>query len=270
MDNREIVVGTDGSGCATTAVRWAAAEAALRDVPLRVLFAHEGEPPGDVLDAASEAARGVESDLDVRAVAVAGPPVPALLEVAEDAALVVVGGHGHGGVRSLVLGSVSRQVATRAAGSVAVVRGGDPSGPVIVGCDGSDPSRLAVELGFQLAASHDARLLAVRAYYPPSPSLGFGYQPLLYAMDDQDPSMVADLVGDLEPWHSRYPQVPVRHAVVHGGAAGALVARSRSALAIVIGSRGHGAVAETLRGAVCPQLLHRAQCPVVVTHGTAT
>ncbi|GAA1861188.1 universal stress protein [Asanoa iriomotensis] len=263
MDHREIVVGTDGSACAAEAVRWAAAEAALRRVPLRVLSAHEPDQPATT---AEEAAARVRRGVRVRAQDVAGPAVQTLLDAARDAAMLVVGSRGRGGVRSLLLGSVSWQVATRAPGPVAIVRGGERTGPVVVGCDGSDASRPAVELAFDFAAAHGAALVGVRAYYPPSPALGFGYQSLVYALDDRDQSVAADLTRELDPWRERYPTVDARVLVTHGGAADALVAHSRNARAVVIGSHGHGPVAGTLLGSVCPQLLHHARCPVVVTH----
>ncbi|MEV0716016.1 universal stress protein [Asanoa sp. NPDC050611] len=264
MDRREIVVGTDGSACATAAVRWAAEEAALRGVPLCVLSAHEPDEPAAI---AEEAAARVRHDVDVRARDVTGPAVGTLLDASANAAMLVVGSRGRGGVRSLLLGSVSWQVATRADSPVAVVRGGERTGQVVVGCDGSDASRIAVETAFDLASEHHAPLLAVRAYYPPSPALGFGYQPLVYALDDRDQTMTADLADELDPWRQRHPEVDARVVVAHGGAADALVAHSRTARVVVIGSRGRGPVTSTLLGSVCPQLLHHAHCPVVVAHG---
>ena len=50
-------------------------------------------------------------------------PAPRLLEVAEDAALVVLGNRGRGGFASLLLGSVSQRVATHAPCPVVIVRG---------------------------------------------------------------------------------------------------------------------------------------------------
>jgi nucleotide-binding universal stress UspA family protein len=63
-------------------------------------------------------------DVPVQGRVVHGDPAAALIAAAQGAALVVTGCRGRGPARSRVLGSVSRQVAERAPGPVAVV-GGD-------------------------------------------------------------------------------------------------------------------------------------------------
>ncbi|MEV4538759.1 universal stress protein [Asanoa sp. NPDC049518] len=265
MDIREIVVGTDGSACATAAVRWAAEEAALRAAPLRVLFAHDqaSQRADAILDAGARAALSVDSDLDVRPQRVVGSPVPALLDAAGKAAMLVVGSRGHGGFASLLLGSVCQQVASRAPCAVAMVREGVHAGPVVVGCDGSER---AAELGFRLADERHAPLLAVHAYYPPTPPLGYGFQSLVHALDDCDQAIAERLSEDLAPWRRTYPTVRVRTSVVHGSPAPVLVEHSRNALAVVVGSHGHGRVTSALLGSVGPHLLRHAYSPVVVTH----
>ncbi|MEV4624216.1 universal stress protein [Asanoa sp. NPDC049573] len=284
MDTREIVVGTEGSACATIAVRWAAEEAALRGAPLRVLLAHDTEWPGlrfggepglykladdqaeAILESAVRAARQVDENLEIRTQRVVGLALPALLSAGEGAGMLVVGSRGHGGFASLLLGSVSQEVACRAPCSVAVIRDARETGPVVVGSDGSDQARGAVEVAFQLAAERRAPLLAVRAYYPPTLPFGFGYQALTYSLDVLDQTAQAELAGELEPWREKHPAVDVRAAIAHGGAAGALVERSSNARLVVIGSRGHGAVTGAMLGSVGLQLLHHATCPVVWTH----
>ncbi|MEV4536643.1 universal stress protein [Asanoa sp. NPDC049518] len=58
----------------------------------------------------------------------------------------------------------------------------------------------------------------------------------------------------------------MRAVVAHGSAAGALVERSRTTQAVVVGCRGRGQVTGALLGSTSLQLLHHALCPVVVTH----
>lgn len=122
-----IVAGVDGSADSLRALRWAAAEAELRGVPLVVVFAWMDstiEPPGStetVPDAARlEAhatdlldgwiASSVPDGAAVTAMLKRGDPAEALLSEAEGAAMVVTGSRGRGGFAGLLLGSVSRQV----------------------------------------------------------------------------------------------------------------------------------------------------------------
>lgn len=151
-----IVVGVDGSAGSTAALRWAAAEAGLRKAELRVLTAYhrqhsglhftggQGRPAADrgaaaVVHAAVMQARSIAPDVEVRGVALPGYAVPALLQAAKEAALLVVGDRGNGGLPGLPYGSVGSQVATHARRSVVVVRGrsGADAEPVVVGVDDS-------------------------------------------------------------------------------------------------------------------------------------
>jgi nucleotide-binding universal stress UspA family protein len=104
-----IAVGTDGSDHAQRAVLWAADAAARFGAKLRVVVASRGGR----LDI--ERLRRVPR-LEVADTA----PVPALVSASADVDLLVVGSRGLHGVRAL--GSVSEQVAHKAACSVVVVR----------------------------------------------------------------------------------------------------------------------------------------------------
>ena len=138
-----IVVGVDGSEGGAAALAFAAEEAALREVRLRVVAAWEMPaavfgagvaPPLDptLLDAfrvraeqlaedAAAEAKELQTSVDVEALAEAGQPADVLLAQSRDADLVVVGRRGLGGFKSLLLGSVSQQVVHYAACPVVVV-----------------------------------------------------------------------------------------------------------------------------------------------------
>jgi nucleotide-binding universal stress UspA family protein len=145
--NGVIVVGADDSPGARRAVAWAAAEAARRGAPLVVVHAFATPAPlapPEVLTVPIEPApfkaEGVEllervvdealvdlpSVPEMELVTVDEPPARALLERAEHAELIVVGGRGRGGFMGLLLGSVSHQVLHHAPCAVAVVP--DPRG----------------------------------------------------------------------------------------------------------------------------------------------
>ncbi|MEV1204618.1 universal stress protein, partial [Microbispora rosea] len=136
-----IVVGVDGSRAGMEAVCWAAREAELRGVPLRIAnaipawacsTAQQGpytnvaawmrDGAAAVLDAATERVRVEAPRVQVDTAILAGDPRPALVEAAADADLLVVGNHGLGGFRGLLLGSVAYGVAGHAPCDVVVVR----------------------------------------------------------------------------------------------------------------------------------------------------
>lgn len=136
-----IVVGVDGSEGSDAALRFAAAEAALRNAKLRVVcaweipaavyaatwsLAGEAEPGfGDrARDTASKALSDVarlQPGIDRDSRAVRGQPAEVLLRESQDADLLVVGSRGLGGFKSLLLGSVGQQVVHHATCPVVIV-----------------------------------------------------------------------------------------------------------------------------------------------------
>jgi nucleotide-binding universal stress UspA family protein len=142
-DAMRMVVGVDGSDSSLNALRWAAAEAELRGLPLTVLRAWTmttaPSPEGDRLGyvapfeewgraAADETRAWVDATLGEDATLVHevetahGGAARSLLEFVREDDLLVLGSRGRGGFRGLLLGSVSQQVAEHAACPVIVVR----------------------------------------------------------------------------------------------------------------------------------------------------
>lgn len=144
-----IVVGVDSSPAAQAALRWAAEEARLRGAHLVAVHAWTYIPPppivepsmipmpaGDVagaLEAEREAAQAeLESALaealrgappvEIESRLVEADPADALEAEAAAADLVVVGSRGRSGIKSALLGSVSRHVIDHAACPVVVVK----------------------------------------------------------------------------------------------------------------------------------------------------
>jgi len=137
-----IVVGVDGSGNSLDALRWAAEEARVRNLLLRVVaifnapimstgYEVVAPDPSDLaaasntmLDAAVDSIReegGLEG-VHVATEVVEGHAGERLIELSQDADMVVVGARGHGGFLGMVLGSVTGHVVNHAACPVVVVR----------------------------------------------------------------------------------------------------------------------------------------------------
>jgi nucleotide-binding universal stress UspA family protein len=143
-----IVVGIDGSDFAREALRWAIAEARLRNSRLVTVHAwrlgYSGGPGGGygyvggpfdpyaagalgdrqqaaeyLLDKATEGHATVGVEIERRVVE--GDPADVLVAAAADADLLVVGSRGHGGLVGLMLGSVSQRCAHLAPCPVVIV-----------------------------------------------------------------------------------------------------------------------------------------------------
>lgn len=140
-----IVVGVDGSAPSLEALAWAAAEAGRRGSRLLAVLVHP-DPiavravaaapmptwSAELETAAHEHAEAILRDAltrtfpsgDPPALEVAvleGDPATRLIALSHDAELVVVGSRGHGAISSVLMGSVSRTVASRSCCPVVIV-----------------------------------------------------------------------------------------------------------------------------------------------------
>ena len=140
-----IVVGTDGSETAKQAVLEAAQLAKQTGATLCIVSAFDPVPAGrlrderleapsdiehtlgpteDVDATLADAARDVDSGVEVQTIARQGEPADAILDVAEEqnADLIVVGNKGMTGAKRFLLGSVPNKVSHHAPSSVLIVR----------------------------------------------------------------------------------------------------------------------------------------------------
>jgi nucleotide-binding universal stress UspA family protein len=287
MRSPEIIVGIDGSSEAELALRWAAAEADRRGTELLVLYVYDWHMIGAptplgapfVKDAKANAdtivakavgiARGIAPDVVVRGEALLGAAAPTLVSASANGATVVVGNRGRGGFASLVLGSVSQQVALHAHGPVVVVRGRpDPQdGPVVVGVDGSECSRQALRIAFEEASVRGTGVFAVRTYTLAAPPFGPEVPPYVEDAEERRQAEVAALEGDVAEWREKYPDVHVGCAAIEGHPAEVLAGQSESARLVVVGNRGHGGFSGLLLGSVGLALSHHAESPVLIARG---
>jgi nucleotide-binding universal stress UspA family protein len=284
MNARMIVVGIDGSPASLTATGWAAREAYRRDAALHVVLAYHWTWPEDrfVANPSAEAvarrhaeqivattvehARAAVPGLQVHGTAIRGEPGRTLIDAASHAALLVVGNRGHGGFANLMLGSTSLRVATRAKTPVIVVRGRTDvqDGPIVVGVGHTSDDDHALDAAFEAATVRSVPLIAVRAYDLPLVLSGYGIAPAYVDPAEIEAEERESLAEAVAPWRDKYPNVAVEMLVARGSAADALIGVSHTAQLVVVGTRGHGGFAGLLLGSVGQQLLHHAECPVLV------
>jgi len=138
---------------------------------------------------------------------------------------------------------------------------------IVVGVDGSDSSRSALQWAYDEAAHHGATLTVVMTWHPPaipmSPPYGavppedYESQPRREAL-----ALLERFTAELVP---QSPAVDVRTSIEEGkNPAKALIERSKEADLLVVGSRGHGGFAGMLLGSVSQHVVSHAACPVVV------
>jgi nucleotide-binding universal stress UspA family protein len=286
-----VVVGVDGSQSALQAVKWAARECALHNVPLRLVHGYflptRGYPEivltsREVRQAIEEEARGWLERAERTALAISpGLTVQtglrqdggtsALIAESSGARLVAVGSQGLGGFTGLLIGSTAVSLVAHGDSPVVVIRGTEtPGGPVVVGVDGSPASEeaLALAFAFEAASVRDARLTAVMAWT--DFFVDSAYQSSRLALDwaeiEEDRKRL--LAQRLAGWQEKYPDVRVHRVVVRDRPVRALLNHAGDAQLLVVGSRGHGGFSGMLLGSTSQALIYHAPCPVVVVRGT--
>ncbi|HEY1277671.1 MAG TPA: universal stress protein [Thermoleophilaceae bacterium] len=300
-----VLVGYDGSDDAAMAIRRAGALLAPRRAvvayvwgSLASLLLHTdvSRLGGTVFEAAHEldaedreraearAAEGAglarEAGFDATPVGAMGKPKawPTLLELARrhDAAAIVVGSRGLGGVRSALLGSVSSGVLHHAQLPVLIVPPPEDEhapGPVVIGYDGSDHARRAIAAAGRLLAVREAVVQNVWVSYAalaPAAAAGMPAPAV--------PDGVEQVDRGLAQGADRTAHEGVRLAAAEGLEARPHAARAdgnvwrslldtahdRRAAAVVVGSRGRSTMGAALLGSVSRALAHHAAVPLLV------
>ncbi len=267
MASKPIVAGTDGSEESLRAVDWAAREAVLRGAPLRIVAAEAAPPrmisragptpgpgPGEyetvsdilakdrdrALAAAAERAAKTAPGLLIDADRLTGAPDQGLIESGSGAQMLVLGSRGVGAFTALVLGSVSRYVASHAPCPVVVIRDEPavPYGRVGVGVGDLDRSGEALTFAFEEAGLRKASLLAIHSWHTPQADISRAGESFTPPSSQAVQAETARLLeGLLDSWRAKYPDVQVSQEVVHGHPGRALVGLSARADLTVMGRR---------------------------------
>jgi nucleotide-binding universal stress UspA family protein len=142
---------------------------------------------------------------------------------------------------------------------------------IIVGVDGSDHSRRALDWAMREAVKHQLPLTVMSIHPPPArPATSIYWGVHSYPENSFDPEIarmaVQQFVDKVAGEIGEAPDITVN--VGTGDVAEELVNASRDADMLVVGSRGGGGFARLLMGSVSSQVVHHASCPVVVIPGT--
>ncbi|MGY5138629.1 universal stress protein [Streptomyces nigrescens] len=138
-------------------------------------------------------------------------------------------------------------------------------GPVVVGLDDTGNSVPAVLWGAEEAAARGLPLHLLYSWGAPSAHRAPAAPEA--AGTERHAAEMLRTAADLA--QTGHPGVPVTTEQVGERPADALAERSAQASMVVLGSRGHGAIAGFLLGSVSLQVLGRAECPVVTVREDA-
>ncbi|MFI6430972.1 universal stress protein [Rhodococcus oryzae] len=292
---KPILVGVDGSTGSDNAVRWAAVDAALRHSPLwlvaiyakpfdvfrsassaEIYIGEQEVAGGRLLRDATELAHSASErlgEVTVQTALLGGRPAPLLLDLAQDARMLVVGSRGLGELTGGIVGSVSSAVAAHAPCPVVVVKAlPEPEeavldGPVIVGVDGTPTSEPAIAAAMEEASLRQADVTAVHAWTDVDlSSTTFGDRetclPVNWsAVEAQEHVTLAEQMAG---WKEQFPEVGIRRVVVQDRPVRELAAISTDAQLLVVGSRGRGGFKGMLLGSTSRALLHLVDCPLMI------
>lgn len=257
---RKVVAGI-GPDTSTAVMDFAAEEAALRGVPLRMLAMHplSGPGPRDSLTAVLRRVCTAWPGVTVTARNVTGEPGPLLIAASRQAGLLVVG-------RDRA-GSCAAQVAAHALCPTVVVphRVTRAGGPVLVGLAAEPDEEPLIEFAFEAADLRRVPLVAAHVWAGlPGGGLG-GIDPFAYNL--QQAYAAADrLVAErIAGWAEKFPDVEVdRMPLYDPNPASTMRDASTVAGLVVVGARRAGAHSGQLLGPVTRTLLAAAGCPVAV------
>lgn len=278
-----VVVGVDGTDQSRQAVRFAVQEARRHGcgvflvhvihetapmAPMLPLISVETlEQVGDKIVAdAKELVQEIAPDVAVETLVKPGSRTQVLCEVGKNARMIVLGHRERSMLGRVFTQATTTGVAARAhTPVVSVPADWDPERRherVLVGLDGSAPSKDALGLGFQATADRGASLTVVHAW-----KLPVGYDEMV-ASDEMIERWMAEAKEQMEkivlPWREVYPDVEVDVVLRSQFPAEALAEASEEADLVVIGRRGYGAPLGFYLGSIARALIREAHCPVEV------
>ena len=277
-----VLAGYDGTRPARHALDWAAHQSARRAWPLVISMAHpeaidthdidpaatpaeatvDSTDRADLHDAAREAQAAYPS-LEIASHYVHDNAVAYLTEQTAAPGVVVIGTRGLGSVRATLFGGVADKVAANARGPVVIVpQQPHRDGPIVVGVDGG-ADQPAVQWALAEARREGCALRLIRVQsQPPGPRTGAATErsdvgESLDSAAEQHAALVAAV-------RDQAPDLLVSGECRQGDPATVLVAESRRARLLVVGSRGRGTLSGMVLGSVGRRVLRDTTCPTAV------
>jgi nucleotide-binding universal stress UspA family protein len=144
-------------------------------------------------------------------------------------------------------------------------------GVIVVGVDGSKSSRAALEWALAEAKLRGSSVRAVHAWMIPAVGTSEAPWALMGTQDylNLDPNEIEKAASDAlereitDVQATAGSDVVIERQVVDSPAAEAITDASKDAELVVVGTRGHGAIASLVLGSVSHHVVQHATCPVV-------
>jgi len=283
-----VVVGVDAAQPTDRALDWAADQAALEDrhlllvhgtgTPLTVGTSWSGvggPDPSQMFSDLHSAGRALLARATTRVVTRhpelvvhqsvrTVDPCRALLDASADAALLVVGSRGRGHVLSLVLGSVSEEVADRASCPAVVIRpqhSYEARRGVLVGTDGTAESQPVLRFAYRYARLHGLPLTVMYSAWDGEDATS------QHVVPDEEPSFdwararLAASVADLAAQHL---DVSTTLVIGRGTPAGCLLTVADSMDLVVVGHHERGLFGSFAHDSVAVSVLEHASVAIAV------
>jgi len=273
------------------AVRWAATDAALRNVALTLVHVvdaplpewfevaapagirqRQDERAHDLIESAVKVAKasiGDRGPVQIDSKVFNSAAVATLVGLSAEVEMVVVGYRRGGALSRRFLGSVSSALVYHAHCPVAVIHNDEATlgnvarVPVLVGIDGSVASEAATAIAFEEASRRGVGVMALHVWIDPrvSGSKGLFQDAKWDAQLSEEEEMLAERLAG---WHECYPDVRIRRRIEIGDPAHWLIEASERAQLVVVGSHGCSSFRGKLLGSVGAAVVNKAKIPVIV------
>jgi len=279
MTTRKIIVGVDASPSSVHALRWAChhhrdgddivAVMAWEYPSLSLLPPAPGtaaRPGGSPTDVANETLRRAVAEattdynVQITKTTIQGSAAHSVLEVADDADLIVLGTRG-AGITKVLLGSVSRRVLHHATIPVVIVPDGAPldyGSEIAVAVDGSDPSLAALRWARDLEVD---RINVIHTWHPMR-----SYSPYVPPISDSELESIANETIDnvLADTLEGQTDERLQTLVVSGDARTILTDSELKPGLLVMGSRGLTGIVGAIVGSVTDYVVAHSSVAVAV------